>query len=407
MKELKKITRVVTMAAAALALNAWAADPLKIGAINPYSGGMGLYGTELTRGFELAVEQANAAGGVLGRQIELVRGDASNPQQAIAAVEQLINKDKVELFIGSYTSGISNAASDAALQQKRLYLETTALSPDLTNRGLPNYIRTGPDGVNFTIGATNTIKNIIAPNLKKDTKDLKVWIEHEDGIYGTSLSQSLKKLLEAEKIQVVGSGAHSAATVDVTDSILRAKRATPDVYVQIGYVPDGNLLLRTARDQGFKPAAMLWVGVGDTPETLNALGASSIEGLLVVCYPRTDIHETFGPGATNYLAAYRAKYKSDPIAPQSMNGYVGMQILLEGIKSAGSTDYEKIRQAFAKMDKPVGSYTTGYGAKFDAKFQNQAAFPVTAQWQSGKLVTVYPTRAMGVGSALKKLSGAN
>lgn len=407
MKQLNKMARAVMLAGAVLAGNVWAAEPLKIGAINPYSGGMGLYGTELTRGFELAVDRANAAGGVLGRQIELVRGDASNPQQAIAAVEQLVNKDKVDLFIGSYTSGISNAASDAALQYNRLYLETTALAPDLTNRGLPNYIRTGPDGVNFTVGATNTIKNLVTPNLKKELKDLKVWIEHEDGIYGTSLSQSLKRLLEADKVQVVGVGAHSAATVDVTDSIMRAKRAIPDVYVQIGYVTDGNLLLRTARDQGFKPGAMVWVGVGDTPETLNALGAASIEGLLVVCYPRTDINEAFGPGATNYLAAYRAKYKSDPIAPQSMNGYVGMQMLIEGVKAAGGTDYEKIRAAFAKMDKPLGSYTTGYGAKFDAKFQNQAAFPVTAQWQAGKLVTVYPTRAMGAGAALKRLTGAN
>ena len=407
MNKLRKMASVALLLGGALSLSAWAADPLKIGAINPYSGSMGLYGTELTRGFELAVEQANAAGGVLGRQIELVRGDASNPQQAIAAVEQLANKDKVDLFIGSYTSGISNAASDAALQHKRLYWETTALAPELTTRGLPNYVRTGPDGVNFTIGATNTIKNLVAPSLKKDLKDLKVWIEHEDGIYGTSLSQSLKRLLEAEKVQVVGVGAHSAATVDVTDTILRVKRTSPDVFIQIGYVADGNLLLRTARDQGFKPGAMVWVGVGDTPETLNALGAASIEGLLVVCYPRIDINEAFGPGAKAYLAAYRAKYKTDPIAPQSMNGYVGMQMLLEGLKSAGSTDYEKVRQAIAKMDKPVGSYSTGYGAKFDANFQNQAAFPVTAQWQSGKLVTVYPTRAISTGAVLKRLTGAN
>jgi branched-chain amino acid transport system substrate-binding protein len=407
MKRLKMIAQAVALASGALAFSALAADPLKIGAINPYSGPMGLYGVELTRGFELAVDQANASGGVLGRKIELVRGDATNPQTAIASVEQLINRDKVDMFIGSYTSGISNAASDAALQHKRLFLETTALAPELTQRGLPNYLRTGPDGINFTVGATNTIKNLVAPSLKKELKDLKVWIEHEDGIYGTALSQSLKKLLEAEKIQVVGTGAHSARTVDVTDTVLRAKRATPDVFVQIGYVPDGNLILRTARDQGFKPGSMLWIGVGDTPETLEALGAASIEGLLVVCYPRTDINESFGPGAKGYLAAYRAKYNSDPIAPQSMNGYVGMQILLEAVKAAGSTDPEKVRQAAAKMDKPIGSYTTGYGVKFDANFQNQAAFPVTAQWQSGKLVTVYPSKAISAGSALKKLTGAN
>jgi branched-chain amino acid transport system substrate-binding protein len=407
MKKLCKWTLAGLMVMGLLGGQADAAEPIKIGAVNPYSGVMGIYGVELTRGFELAVDQVNAAGGVLGRPIELVRGDASNPQQAIAAVEQLVNKDKVDLLIGSYTSGISNAASDKALQLNRFYLETTALAPELTMRGLPNYVRTGPDGLNFTVGATQTIKNLIAPSLKKDVKDLKVWIEHESGIYGTALSQSLKRLLEAEKIQVVGMGAHAASTVDVTDTILRASRTMPDVFVQIGYVPDGNLLLRTAREQGFKPGAMLWVGVGDTPETLNAMGAASIEGLLVVCYPRTDINENFGPGAKNYLAAYRAKYKSDPIAPQSMNGFAGMLMLVEAMKIAGGTDSDKIHQAFSKLDKPMGSYVTGYGAKFDSNFQNQAAFPVTAQWQSGKLVTVYPARAIAPGSELKKLTGAN
>jgi branched-chain amino acid transport system substrate-binding protein len=399
-----------TKAAGALLLaTAWvqaatAAEPIRIGAINPYSGPMGLYGTELTRGFELAADQANAAGGVLGRKVEIIKGDATNPQQAIATVEQLVFRDKVDIFTGSYTSGISNAASDAALQHKKLFWETTALAAELTERGLANYVRIGPNGANFALGATETIKNLVAPALKKDLKDLKVWIEHEDGIYGTSISQTLKSLLQAANVNVVGVGAHSAKTIDITDTVMRAKRAAPDVLIQIGYVPDGNLLLRTSRDQGFKPAAMVWVGVGDTPETLEALGAASIEGLLVVCYPRTDIAEGFGPGAKAYLSAYRAKYKSDPIAPQSMNGFVGLQILLDAIKSAGSVDFAKVRDAVAKMDKPIGSYATGYGVKLDKNMQNVRAIPVTAQWQSGKLVTVFPEKAMPAGAQLKSLA---
>ena len=106
-------------AAVALALGnapASAQGVLKIGAINPYSGPMALYGDELTRGFELAVARANAAGGVLGRQIQIVRGSATNPQEGIAAVEQLVGRDKVEILVGTYVTAISNAASEAAAQ---------------------------------------------------------------------------------------------------------------------------------------------------------------------------------------------------------------------------------------------------------------------------------------------------
>jgi branched-chain amino acid transport system substrate-binding protein len=75
------------------------------------------------------------------------------------------------------------------------------------------------------------------------------------------------------------------------------------------------LLLKTIRDQGFKPSAILLVGTGDTPETLDAVGAAYLEGVLVVGYPRNDITDAFGPGNKAYLAAYRAKYKAEPIAP--------------------------------------------------------------------------------------------
>ena len=76
-----------------------------------------------------------------------------------------------------------------------------------------------------------------------------------------------------------------------------------------------------------------------------------------------------------------------------MTAYVGIQMLLEAINAAGGTDMEKVRAAAAKMDKPLNSYATGFGAKFDAKFQNTRAFPTVVQWQSGKVVTVYPKDA--------------
>ena len=404
MTVLKRIAGIALVAGAAvLAQSAWA-QTIKIGVVNPFSGSMSLYGNESTRGYELAVDQANAAGGLLGRKIELVRGDASNPQQGIATVEQLVNKDKVDLFVGTYTSAVANTASEAAARYDKLYWETGAVAQDLTARGLANFVRTGPDGGSFAAVSVDTVRGLVAPALKKDMKDLKVWLEHEDSIYGTSIAQAQKRMFEAFGTTVVGMGSHSARSIDLNDAVLRAKQANPDVFIESGYVSDGNLLLRTARDQGFKPPAIVLIGGGDTAETLDSLGAGSVEGLLVVGHPRNDVTETFGPGAQAYLATYRAKYKADPIAPQSMVSYVGLQILFEAIKAAGSTDVDKVRAAVAKMDKPAGSYATGFGAKFDRNFQNLRASPATAQWQSGKLVTVFPKIAILPGVTLKSLA---
>ncbi len=387
----------------AIAQPAAAQQTIKIGALNPYSGPLALYGTEVTRGYELASDKINAAGGVLGKKIELIRGDVTNAQQGIATVEQLVTRDKVDMFVGTYISGISLTASDTAMRYNKLYWETNAVAQVLTERKLPNFIRSGPDGGAFANTSSATVRDLIAPALKKEMKDLKIWIEHEESIYGTSIAQGQKRILEAFGAKVVGVGSHAANTISLNDTVLRAKQAGPDVLIQTGYVPDGNLLLRTAREQGFKPAAILFVGTGDTPETLQALGAASMEGILVVGYPRNDITDKFGPGNKAYLAAYREKYKSDPVAPQGMAAYSGFLIMAEALKAAGSVDPAKVQAAAAKLDVPENTYPSGFGAKFDGVFQNVRAQFTASQWQDGKLVTVFPKSAVGPGATLKPL----
>ena len=389
--------------AAAFATVAVAQAPLKIGAINPYSGPLALYGDEVARGYQLAVDEKNAKGGVLGRKVELVRGDAGNPQQGIAAVDQLASRDNVDLFIGTYISAVSNAASDAAQRYNKIYWDTNAVAAELTERGLPNFIRVGPNASNFADMSVRAVIEQIAPALGKQPKDLTVWIEHEDSIYGKSIGDIQKKLLDSKGVKVLGQGAHNFRAADLTDVVLRVKKANPDVWLMTGYVPDGNLLHKTAREQGFKPPVILMVGTGDTNETLDAVGADYLEGAMVVSYPRPDISEKFGPGAAAYLAAYRKAYNREPVAPQGLTAYTGMRILLETIEAAGSTDVDKVRAAAAKLDKPLNTYPSGFGVKFDDKFQNTRAIFTVIQWQGGKQVTVFPPEARGPGVALKNV----
>jgi branched-chain amino acid transport system substrate-binding protein len=372
---------------------AYAADDLKLGAVNPSSGGLALYGDEVTRGYELAADWVNGKGGVLGRKVVVVRGNASTPQEGISAVEQFVSGDKVDVLIGTYISAVASAASEAALNYNKLYWDTNALAQELTERGLPNYMRSGPSANVFAADSAEVILKLVAPKLGKSPKDLKVWIEHEDSIYGTSIGKEQERILKAAGVQVLGNGAHSFKSIDLTDSILRAKNAAPDVWINTGYIPDTNLLLRTARDQGFKPSAMIAVGTGDTYETLDALGKESLEGILVVSYPRYDMNPKYGPGIEDYLKAYRARFGKDPIAPQSMAAFVGAKVLFKAIQAAGSTDMDKVRAAAAKLDEPVMTYETGFGVKFDDKMQNTRAHPVAAQWQDGKMVTVFPLEA--------------
>ena len=389
--------------AASFATRAQAADPIKIGAINPYSGGAALYGDETTRGYELAAMLANAKGGVLGRQVTIVRGSATNPQEAMAVVEQLAGRDKVDAFIGTFISAVSNAASEAALSNGKLYWDTNALAAQLTERGLPNFIRSGPSSADFAEQSVNAVTGLIAKSLGKQPKDLTVWIQHEDSIYGTTIAKDQQAGLKAAGVTVAGVNAYSARAIDQTDVILRARNANPDVWLSTGYTADSNLMLRTSRDQGFKPKAMLITGSGDTFETLDAMGKEYLEGILIVTYPRPDINPAYGPGAPDFLRAYKQQYNRDPIAPQGFTAFVGAQIMFQAIQAAGSTDYEKVRAAAAAMDLPVGSQANGFGVKFDSKMQNTRAKPVICQWQNGTPVTVFPERAAPPGGKVVDL----
>lgn len=191
----------------------------------------------------------------------------------------------------------------------------------------------------------------------------------------------------------------------MNDSVLRMKQAAPDVLIQTGYVADGNLLMRTLREQGLKPKAVLLVGTGDTPETLQAQGKEYLQGILVVGYPRyADLAESYGPGNKADLAAYKAKYNADPVAPQGMAAYSGFLLLAEAVKAAGSVEPEKVRAAAAQMNLPEGSTPSGFGARFDKNFQNVRAGFTTSQWQNGKMVTVFPKAAVLPGVALLPLA---
>lgn len=369
-------------------------EPLKIGAMNPYSGDFSLYGTEVLRGYQLAVDAANADGGVNGRKVELLKGDAAAADQAISQAQRLATQERVDAFTGTYISAVAQAASDVAAQQNKLYWETNALAQDLTNRELPNFLRVGPSAGDFATVSVEAMAPV-AKAIGREVNGLKVWVEHEESIYGTSIAKEQIQQLKAAGADVVGEGAHDATAADLTDSVLRAKSAKPDVWLITGYVPDGNLLLRTSRQQGFDPAATVMVGTGDTNETLEAIGQKDLDGTFVVSYPRPDISEDYGPGSDEFLKAYRAKFGGEPRAPQTLTAYTGMKVLLDTLADTKSTDPKAVRDAAMAIDEPENALPAGYGIKFDANGQNTRAKPVVIQWQKGKQVTVFPETAAG------------
>lgn len=368
--------------------------PLKIGVINPFSGNFALYGEEVTRGYQLAVDEVNGSGGVGGRQVELLRGDASTPDQAITQAERLTTREEVDLLTGTYISSVASPASDVAARSGTFYWETNATADDLTERDLPGFMRFGPRASDFA-QVSAQVMPAVTKAIGKDIRGATVYIEHEDSSYGSSIAKQQEKLLKAAGARVVGNAAHAADATDLSDSVLKAKRADPDVWLITGYVPDTNLLLRSAASQGFDPETVL-TGTGDTNETLESVGKERLSGTFVVSYPSAEVSEQYAPGADRFLASYRTKYKSAPRAPQSLTAYAGMRLLLQTLKKDPTTEPEALRKTLQAIDEPDSSQPSGFGVRFDGSGQNQRAKPVVVQWRDdGTKDTVFPARAAG------------
>lgn len=247
--------------AAVLTLSATQAfAQVKIGALYPFSGGLALLGDESFRGLELAIEERNAAGGLKGQKLEIVKGDAVEPNQAVGEARRLTSVDKVPVIFGTYSSSLSIAATQVAELAGVPYFELGAISDPITERGFKNVYRTNPTARDFAARMVDAVGEAIAPALGVDAKSLKVAIIHEDSLYGQTVAGYQTARAKEKGVTVVETLPYSAKSVDLTPVILRLKTAGADVVLQTSYQNDTVLFFRQMKEQGFKPKAMIGAG---------------------------------------------------------------------------------------------------------------------------------------------------
>ena len=384
-----------TALAALLAVSAMPATAqVKIGALYPFSGGLALLGDESFRGLEIAIEERNAAGGLKGQKLEIVKGDAVEPNQAVGEARRLTSVDKVPVIFGTYSSSLSIAATQVAELAGVPYFELGAISDPITERGFKNVYRTNPTARDFASRMVDAIGEAIAPALGVEAKSLKVAIIHEDSLYGQTVAGYQTARAKEKGVNVVETLPYSAKSVDLTPVILRLKTAGADVVLQTSYQNDTALFFRQMKEQGFKPKAMIGAGGGySLRDTMLAVGAENMEGALNVDFTQYRTNPKAAPGVDAFVKKYQAKYGTAPRSGHSLANYMGAQIFLDAMEKASDLKAASIRASVMKVDVQVGTTATGWGAKFAESGQNSRAVPFLMQWQGGELVTVFPADA--------------
>lgn len=364
---------VVSLAGCAMVLPAYGAGVIKIGDINSYSSAPQIAGP-YRKGWQLAVEQINAAGGVGGRSVEVVsRDDAGQSATAARQAQALIDKEKVDVLAGTLFSNIGLAVSHVAAQNRKVFIAAEPLTDAITlDKGTRYTFRLRPSTyMQAAMLAEEAAKlparrwAMLAPNYE----------------YGQSAVANFKLLLKARRpdVQFVDEEWPALGKIDAAAVAEKLAKAKPDAIFNAVYGADLAKFVREAKRQHLLADKPVVCMLGGEPENLSVLKYEAAAGWVVTGYAPEQIgtaeHERF-------LSAYREKYGELP-QTGSVLGYSMVMAIAEVVRKAHSTDSEKLVAALRglRFDTPFGP------ARFRAADQQATLGTYVGRlaWKDGRL----------------------
>ncbi|BAN25713.1 ABC transporter substrate-binding protein [Caballeronia insecticola] len=370
--------RLAIMTIAAGVAFAAHADTIKIGEINSYKA-QPAFLLPYKNGWNLALDEINAAGGVNGNKLEVIsRDDNGNPGDTVRVAQELVAREQVKLLFGGYLSNTGLALGDFAKQRHIFFLAAEPLTDKIVWQ----------DGNKYTYRlrpSTYMQVAMLVPEAAKLKK--KRWaLVYPNYEYGQSAVATFKRLLKAAQpdVEFVAEQATPLGNVDagaVTQALADAK---PDAIFNVLFSADLGKFVREGNTRGlFKDRAVVSLLTGE-PDYLDPLGKEAPVGWIVTGYPWYSIDT---PENKKFVAAYQAKYHDYPRLG-SVVGYTAMMSLANGLKKAGSPDADKLAAAFKGLpvDTPFGPITF---RRQDNQSTMGAYVGVTAQKDGRGVMTSY------------------
>ena len=330
-------------------IRAQASTPIRIGEINSYTA-IAQFTLPYRKGWELAVAEINAKGGVLGRQLEVIsRDDAGKPQDAVRLAGELVNDQKVDILGGTFLSNIGLAISDYALQNKTLFIGSEPLADALV----------WEKGHRYTYRLRPSTYMQAAMLVEEAAKlPAKRWVTVAPNYeYGQSAVKWFRTLLTAKRPDVtfVDEQWPALGKIDAgatTQALLAAK---PEAIFNVTFGADLTNFVRQGNTRGlFEGRAVVSMLTGE-PEYLEPLGEETPPGWIVTGYPGEAVDT---PANRSFIAAYRAQHGEMP-KMGSVVGYAFIRAVEAGLRKTGSTETEKMADGFAGA-----TFETPFGAAY-------------------------------------------
>jgi branched-chain amino acid transport system substrate-binding protein len=360
--------------------NVGIAQTIKVGAVVPLTGRYAALGAQVRAGYEIAVQQLNAAGGVTvgGKkmQIELIMlDDESDPTKTVARLETLATQGVVA-YLGGAGSDLHAAAASIGDKNKIPYLGVAFAFHGIHKQGLRYLFSPFPKSPDLT-KETFVFLDALIPAAQRPRK-VALILERTD--WGKEMGSHWESMAKQNNYQVVASGEYAPGAKDFSDLVLKAKAAGAEAVFTLPSPPDGMTLVKQMKELDFSPKAAVFIRASDPPVWSQNLGK---DGDYVLLSPGWHFAARF-PKVAELNEAHQKLFKrpADPLVGPS---YACIQILADAIPRAGSLDRDKLRDAIAATNM-----TTVVGP---VRFRSDGTGEVTVffqQWLKGKQELIWP-----------------
>jgi branched-chain amino acid transport system substrate-binding protein len=339
---------LVAVAATALAARAHAQDTIKIGELNSYKS-QPAFLEPYKRGIDLAVDEINKSGGVLGKKLDVIsRDDGGNPGDAVRVAEELVTREGVNILVGTFLSNVGLAVTEYAGKNKVFFLAAEPLTDKITWQNGNKYTYRLRSSTYMQVAML--MPDIVAAKKKR-------WaLVYPNFEYGQSAVEAFKKLLKEKQpdAEIITEQAPPLGKVDAGAVVQAIDDAKPDAIFNVLFGPDLAKFVREGNTRGVFQNRFVASLLSGEPEYIDPLRDEAPVGWLVTGYPWYAIAT---PEHKAFLDAYQARFHDYPRLG-SVVGYVTIKSIAAGITKAGSTDTDKLIVAFEnlKVDSPFGPF---------------------------------------------------
>jgi branched-chain amino acid transport system substrate-binding protein len=329
------------------------ADAIRIGHLTPLTGFLGPLGEYAQMGVRLAAEEVNAAGGILGRKVELVMEDSVNPQTGSAKAERLVERDKVAMIIGEISSATALAIGQIASRTKTVFINTGANSDALRGPNCNQFM--------FHIEAANSmyVEGVGNYLLRENMVRGKKWYTlTADYAFGHDLAKVAKRFLEKNGGQLAGDDLVPTDATDFSPYLLKIRQARPDI---VASNLAGNQITNFIKQYAEYGLQFPVAGFGFDTAVAWGAGKGNFSGI----WPLVWHHLVDTPSSKKYVEAFRAKYNKLP-ENQSWGDYNAMKIVAQSMNETKSADPQKLAEHLRKGAKfDIGKTREGYFRAYD------------------------------------------